>query len=96
MNKSGSFNATHTAGALTLWYILHQVGSLYPLLGMNPPQLPKKYLDILRKLSIVLRVVETLQPPVRKWRTSPEDTRFADTWIKLRVLELVEFSVRHP
>ena len=104
MDKSGSFNAAYvtllsssqyTAGALTLWHTLRQVGSRYPLVVMHPPWLPKRDLDILRNVGIILRVVEPLQPPVHKWRARPEDARFADTWIKLRVFELVEFSVRH-
>lgn len=78
---------------------------------MVTPSLPAESRDILRKAGIIMKEVEQLRPAFEH-HLAAVDSRFADTWTKLRYacvssaschcscsnrgFELVEFNVNHP
>ncbi|GAA6042530.1 hypothetical protein JCM8097_004651 [Rhodosporidiobolus ruineniae] len=80
-------------GALVLHHSLVQHRSKYPLVVFATPELPQVARDILAQRGIAVRDIEYLSPPADKQKKLDEhDRRFADTWTKLRVFELVEFE----
>lgn len=60
------------------------VGSKYPLVVMVTPQLPQDARDVLNKENIVMRDVNSLHPAEGVHKLAAHDSRFADTWTKLR------------
>ncbi|KAK2461820.1 hypothetical protein APHAL10511_006283 [Amanita phalloides] len=83
---------TYLAGALVLNHGLRAVKSKYALVAMITPSLPADARIILLKHSIHLREIEPLKPGASKHSLDPYDTRFEDTWTKLRGFELDEYD----
>lgn len=74
---------SYLPGLLVLWFSLREVGSRYPLVVMVTPSLPLESRDILQKLGVRIKEVEPLRPAFEHHLTA-SDSRFADTWTKLR------------
>lgn len=75
---------SYLPGTLVLAKDLNCVQSKYPLVVMVTPQLPAEAGDVLLRRGIIVRVVESLQPMEGGHTLAAHDTRFADTWTKLR------------
>lgn len=75
---------SYIAGALVLHQSLVNVGSKYPFVVMVTPGLPFEAREVLRKRGITMVEVESLQPRDGGHILSAHDSRFADTWTKLR------------
>ncbi|KAF9532047.1 nucleotide-diphospho-sugar transferase [Crepidotus variabilis] len=82
---------SYLAGVLVLDHCLRAVHSRYPLVVMITSSLPEEARLVLRKRSIRTREVKALDPPLHHTLAS-HDSRFADTWTKLRGFELVEYK----
>ncbi|KAK4056588.1 hypothetical protein OIO90_002436 [Microbotryomycetes sp. JL221] len=67
--------------------------STYPLVVFATPELDKQSRAILEQRDIIVRDIDYLEP-VKELKTTLDghDHRFADTWTKLRVFELVEYD----
>ncbi|KAI9445233.1 nucleotide-diphospho-sugar transferase [Lactarius indigo] len=79
-------------GALTLDYSLKSVQSQYSLVVLVTPTLPQPTKDVLTRCGIPFREVQSLRPGGGQYVLAEHDERFADTWTKLRVFELVEYD----
>jgi hypothetical protein len=77
-------NTSYLPGVLVLEYTLRSVGSEYSLVVMATPTLPQEARDILARRRIKVIDIQSLQPPAGMHTLSAHDTRFADTWTKLR------------
>lgn len=75
---------SYLAGVLVLDQCLRSVDSKYPLVVMVTASLSDQARTILRKQAIHTREVEHLLPPSEKHSLDAHDSRFADTWTKLR------------
>jgi len=71
-------------GALVVDQCLRSVGSKYPLVVMVTPTLPQEARDVLKKKGIIMREVAPLLPSDGVHKLAAHDSRFADTWTKLR------------
>ncbi|KAF8912780.1 nucleotide-diphospho-sugar transferase [Gymnopilus junonius] len=83
---------SYLAGVLVLDLCLRMVDSKYPLVVMVTPSLPEEAKAVIHKRHILTREVKILRPPEGKHTLAADDSRFADTWTKLRGFELEEFS----
>jgi len=75
--------SSYLAGVLVLNHSLRQVDARYPLVVMVTPSLPDEARSLLRNCAIRTREVTSLHPPVHHTLAN-HDSRFADTWTKLR------------
>jgi hypothetical protein len=75
--------SSYLAGVLVLDHCLRQVNARYPLVVMVTSSLPEDARELLRNCAIRTREVTSLNPPVHHILAS-HDSRFADTWTKLR------------
>ena len=75
---------SYLAGALVLAYGLRAVKSKHVLVAMVTPSLSTDARNILHKHGVILREVESLKPNANKHHLNPYDSRFEDTWTKLR------------
>ena len=75
---------SYLAGLLVLHSSLRAVNSKYPLVVMVTPSLPEDARAVLRKWRICTREVASLHPPKGRHTLPPHESRFADTWTKLR------------
>ncbi len=75
---------SYLPGALVLGYGLRSVKSKYDLVAMITPSLSTDVRNILQKQGIILREVESLKPDAGKHNLNHYDSRFEDTWTKLR------------
>jgi alpha-N-acetylglucosamine transferase len=86
---------SYLPGVIILAYTLQRNGSAYPLVVLYTPNLPKEARRVLEleapKCNMVLRECDHLLPPAGIKMTLIAE-RFADTWTKLRVFELVEYD----
>ncbi|KAI6132726.1 glycosyltransferase family 8 protein [Pisolithus croceorrhizus] len=87
LTKSSYFPAV-----LVLDYTLRSVGSCYPLVVMVTASLPQECRYVLTGRGIRLRDIANLEALEGVHSLAHHDTRFHDTWTKLRVFELVEFK----
>lgn len=71
-------------GALVLEQCLRSVRSRYPLVTMVTPALPQEARDVLKRKGIKIRDVDSLHPGDGVHQLAAHDSRFADTWTKLR------------
>ena len=71
-------------GALVLAYCHHMTRSIYPFIILATPSLSQKARAIIKKLGITLIDIETLVPAREQYDPSVTDTRFRETWTKLR------------
>ena len=71
-------------GALVLAYCHHMTRSIYPFIILATPSLSQKARAIIKKLGINLIDIETLVPAREQYDPSVTDTRFRETWTKLR------------
>lgn len=83
---------SYLPGALTLDYSLKSVQSRYSLVVLVTPTLPQQTKDVLVRCGIPFREVQSLRPGDGQYVLAEHDERFADTWTKLRVFELVEYD----
>ncbi|KAH7233581.1 NADP-dependent oxidoreductase domain-containing protein [Fusarium tricinctum] len=86
---------SYLPGVIILAYTLQRNGSAYPLVVLYTPNLPREARRVLEleapKCNMVLRECDHLLPPAGIKMTLIAE-RFADTWTKLRVFELVEYD----
>lgn len=71
-------------GALVLAYCHHMTRSVYPFVILATPSLSQKARAIIKKLGITLVDIESLVPAREQYDPSVTDTRFRETWTKLR------------
>ncbi|KAM0788763.1 hypothetical protein ACM66B_002854 [Microbotryomycetes sp. NB124-2] len=86
--------ASYLQGCLVLHASLNlKHESAYPLVVFATPELDQNSRAVLESRGIVVRDIEYLEP-VKELKTTLDghDHRFADTWTKLRVFELVEYD----
>ncbi|KAH9082118.1 nucleotide-diphospho-sugar transferase [Lactarius deliciosus] len=83
---------SYLPGALTLDYSLKSVQSRYSLVVLVTPTLPQRTRDVLVRCGIPFREVQSLRPGDGQYVPAEHDERFADTWTKLRVFELIEYD----
>jgi hypothetical protein len=55
---------------------------------MVTPALPQDAKNVLERRDISMRPIESLHPPEGKHSLSTHDARFADTWTKLRYVQI--------
>ena len=93
--------SSYLPGCLVLHSSLRRHGSKYPLVVLvctlskdteNPDPLPAKAREVLKAQGLTLREIAWLEPV--NGRYDGPDSRFVDTWTKLRFAELVEYEVR--
>ncbi|EEB93853.1 hypothetical protein MPER_07441 [Moniliophthora perniciosa FA553] len=84
--------AEYLSGVLVLNYSIKAVNSQYPLVVMVTPLVTQHVREILGKQDIKIYEVETLMPEEGRHSLSEHDTRFHDTWSKLRVFGLSDFE----
>ncbi|KAI9457740.1 nucleotide-diphospho-sugar transferase [Russula earlei] len=82
---------SYLPGALALERSLKSVASRYPLVLLVTPTLPQRTRDALSRRNVQFREIQPLQPEGGSILAT-HDERFADTWSKLRVFELIEFD----
>jgi hypothetical protein len=75
--------SSYLPGVLVLNHSLRQVDARYPLVVMVTSSLPKEARLLLQNCAIRIREVTSLHPPVG-YTLAGHDSRFADTWTKLR------------
>lgn len=75
---------SYLAGVLVLNQSLRQVKSRYKLVVMVTPSLPESARKVLRRQRITIIEVESLSPPEGKHNLHAQESRFVDTWTKLR------------
>lgn len=71
-------------GVLVLNQTLRSVGSKYPLVLMVTPSLPCEARDVIKKRGIAIRDIDHLYPEENVHKLATHDSRFRDTWTKLR------------
>ena len=71
-------------GALVLAYCHHITKSIYPFIILATPSLSQNARAIIKKFGITLIDIETLVPAREQYDPSVTDTRFRETWTKLR------------
>ena len=74
----------YLAGALVLAYCHQMTNSIYPFIILTTPSLSQDARAIINKLGISLIDIETLGPAQEQYDPSVTDTRFSETWTKLR------------
>jgi len=74
----------YLAGALVLAYCHHMIRSIYPFIILATPSLSQTARAIIKKVGITLIDIETLVPAREQYDPSVTDTRFRETWTKLR------------
>ncbi|KAI0769151.1 glycosyltransferase family 8 protein [Trametes elegans] len=80
-------------GLLVMHKSLMDTGTRYPLVVLTTPNLPPDVRDVLRRRGMDVRVVEPLQPhPDNAYDLPLHDIRFAETWTKIRMFQLVEYE----
>lgn len=72
--------ASYLPGTLVLAHTLAQVGSIYPLVIMVSPDLPRECLDVFDLLGLRVVSIQRLMPATQEPGT---DERMAQTWSKL-------------
>ncbi|KAL1952109.1 hypothetical protein VTO73DRAFT_1258 [Trametes versicolor] len=77
-------------GLLVLHKTLQDVGSKYPLVVMATRSLPQDVHDVLTRKGIAISVVDSLTP--KNSNIAEHDSRFAETWTKLRMFELIDYE----
>jgi len=76
-------------GLFTLAFSLKRVGTAYPLIALYTESLPEEGLQALKARGIPARRLETWRPKAAKELV---DTRFNETWSRLSVFGMVEYS----
>ncbi|KAJ8494896.1 hypothetical protein ONZ51_g2020 [Trametes cubensis] len=84
--------ADYLPGVLVLHRSLVDSGTKYPLIVMTTPALPKEVRDIVERRGLEILEVEPLRPKEGQHALNPHDIRFAETWTKLRMFELLQFD----
>lgn len=74
-------------GALVLAYCHHMSRSIYPFIILATPSLSQNARTIIKKVGITLIDIEPLVPAREQYDPSVTDTRFRETWTKLRSVE---------
>jgi hypothetical protein len=81
---------SYLPGILVLNHSLQKVKSAYPLIVAINPSVPPEARQALEEAGLEIRVVRPLKP---SGKVTLIAERFADTWTKLAVFDLVEFEV---
>lgn len=76
--------ASYLPGVLVLEHGLRAVQSAYPLVVMITPALPENILQVLHNRGLRTYKVDHLAPEEGRFELAVHDSRFADTWTKLR------------
>jgi hypothetical protein len=71
-------------GALVLAHCHQMIKSIYPFIILATPSLSQTARTIIKKFGITLIDIETLVPAREQYDPSVTDTRFRETWTKLR------------
>ncbi|KZV75553.1 glycosyltransferase family 8 protein [Peniophora sp. CONT] len=79
-------------GALVVAQGFKDVGSVYPFVCMVTDTLSEDARQVLRRHGVVVRDIDPLLPLSDAHTLNAHDSRFADTWTKLRAFGLVEFE----
>lgn len=74
----------YVPGALVVSQGFKDVGSIYPFVCMVTDTLSEDARDVLRRQGVVVRVIDPLLPLSVSHTLDAHDSRFADTWTKLR------------
>ena len=74
----------YLAGALVLAYCHQMTNSIYPFIILATPSLSQHARAVIKSLGITLIDIETLGPSREQYDPSVTDTRFSETWTKLR------------
>ncbi|KAF7320434.1 Galactinol synthase 1 [Mycena kentingensis (nom. inval.)] len=82
----------YLAGTLVLHEGLREAASKFPLVVMATPTLPKSARRVLTRRGIRVREIEPLNPEDGVHTLAGADSRFQDTWTKLRAFELEEYE----
>jgi hypothetical protein len=77
---------SYLAGTLVLNYSLQSVGSKYELVVMVTPELSERVRDVLSKEKITIKEIARLDPREGSHTLAAYDSRFKDTWTKLRLV----------
>ncbi len=85
--------SSYLPGAILLAHTLKKRQSAYPLLILYTPSFPAVHLPALaRECELSNAVLRPVEPLLPKEDVPLIASRFADTWTKLRVFELVDFD----
>ena len=84
--------ASYLPGALVVEHSLRSVKSQYPLVVMVTPTVPKEARDVLQKRGIITEEVDFLHPKEGTHKLADHDSRFGDTWTKLRYV--IDVAIR--
>lgn len=76
--------ASYLPGALVVEHCLRSVKSQYPFIVMITPTVPQEARDVLQKKGIITKEVDFLHPEEGTHKLADHDSRFGDTWTKLR------------
>jgi len=87
--------SSYLAGVVLLAYTLHKNESRYPLIVLYTDNLPHSSIVALQleasRTNLVLKQISPLLPR-KSLKVNLIAERFADTWTKLRVFELVQYD----
>ncbi|KAI0702509.1 nucleotide-diphospho-sugar transferase [Cytidiella melzeri] len=83
---------TYLAGALVLHQSLVEVNAKYSLVIMITDNLPLDGREVLRKRGIETLHVQSLRPKEGTHKLDDSDSRFAETWTKLRAFGLTQYD----
>ncbi|KAI0778030.1 glycosyltransferase family 8 protein [Trametes elegans] len=78
-------------GLLVMHKSLVDAGTKYPLVVMVTPAVPQDVRDVVTRRGIEIRDVDPLYPR-DGYQPALHDIRFAETWTKIRMFQLVEFD----
>lgn len=81
-------------GLLVVHRKLKELGTVYPFVAMVTPNVGQAVRDCLEHAGIIVRQVDPLKPEDGTHALNEHDTRFEDTWTKLRSFGLTEYDVR--
>jgi len=79
---------SYLPAALVLNESFKQAGSKYPLVIMSTPSLPPEAREALTRQGLEIVTVDSLHPTPGTRTLSDLDSRFADTWTKLRYVSI--------
>ena len=99
VSGSASMNAIRLTWRNALQLVLNaslkEHKSQFPLVVFASATLPQDAREVLQSQGIRVRDIEYLEPrQENRGELDEHDTRFADTWTKLRCFEMVEYEVR--
>ena len=82
-------NVSYLPATLVLEQSIRAVNSSYPLIVMATTSLAGSAKQVLKKRGVQIVDVDSLQPEPGIHKLAGGDTRFADTWTKLRCVSVI-------